>query len=140
MLQISTKIQYATRALIYIALNHTGKPLSLNEISRHEHISMKYLGNIFVTLKAAGIIQSSKGKYGGYMLAKAPDRINLYDIIMAFESGILLNKDMNWKETYSDYYVWQEIEFYLENKLKELTIDSIIRKLKRNEQNLYYQI
>ncbi|NOY07458.1 MAG: Rrf2 family transcriptional regulator [Spirochaetes bacterium] len=140
MLQISTKIQYATRALIYIALNYKGKPLPLSEISRHEHISEKYLGSILVILKTAGVVLSIKGKYGGYQLAKSPDRISIYDIIIAFESNILLSRETAGSEIYNDHYVWQEIESYLEERLRLLTIDAIVRKLKRNKQNINYQI
>ena len=89
-MNISTKGRYAMRALAHVAASYAegNKPVSIKTISEKENISSRYLENIFVTLRRAGILKSVKGEKGGFMLAKAPEQISLYDVIKAVEKRI----------------------------------------------------
>lgn len=59
------------------------KPLSLKEISKREDISVKYLEQLFLRLRRAGLVKSLRGIYGGYKLSKPPEKIKLSEIICA---------------------------------------------------------
>ncbi len=87
MLSISTKTQYALRALLYIA-RHSQQLCSSAEIASSENISAKYLENILTALKCGGILESERGKHGGYSLAKSMEKITMRSILELFEGPI----------------------------------------------------
>lgn len=89
-MRLSTKSRYGLRALFDIAY-HTGTaPLQIQDISRRQQISPRYLEQIFQNLKKAGILKSKRGPQGGYTLAKTPDQITVLEIIKATEQDVLL--------------------------------------------------
>jgi len=86
--KISTRGRYAIRALIYL-VNHMDKgPVSLQDISENENISITYLGQIFFHLKQFNIVKSVRGPGGGYLLARDPEDIKLSEIVKAAEESI----------------------------------------------------
>lgn len=138
MLQISTKIRYGTRALIQLALNFGSRLLTLKEIADREKISEKYLGGILVALKSAGIVDSIKGKYGGYKLAKDPGAVSLLDIVSVFEKDILVNTHLENPD--SDFYTWEKIETSLEERLEAVTLKETVNTYLKHNSALEYQI
>jgi len=69
-MRLSTKSRYGLRALFDIAYNGNGAPAQIQDISRRQDISPRYLEQIFQNLKKAGILKSKRGPQGGYTLAK----------------------------------------------------------------------
>jgi Rrf2 family protein len=62
------------------------KAVTIKEICAKEGISHRYLENIFVNLRKAGLVKSSMGEYGGFKLAKKPGKIKILDILTAVET------------------------------------------------------
>jgi Rrf2 family protein len=89
-MRLSTKSRYGLRALFDIAYNCGDKPSQIQDISRRQQISPRYLEQIFQNLKRAGILKSKRGPQGGYCLAKKPDEITVLDILNATEQDVLL--------------------------------------------------
>ena len=87
-MQLSTKVRYAARAMIDLAINYTGEPVQLNEIACSQNISVKYLEQIMGPLRAKGIVRTQKGSKGGYHLAADPEVITLYDIVESIEGSM----------------------------------------------------
>lgn len=89
-MRLSTKSRYGLRALFDIAYNCGGAPAQIQDISRRQQISPRYLEQIFQNLKRAGILKSKRGPLGGYSLARKPEDISLLEILNATEQDILL--------------------------------------------------
>jgi len=87
---LSKKTQYAFKALEYLAQQHGKEPVKISNISIHQKIPLKFLENILVELKNAGMLESKKGKGGGYMLKVAPKNINLATVIRIINGPIAL--------------------------------------------------
>jgi Rrf2 family protein len=87
---LSKKTQYAFKALEYLAMQHGKEPVKISNISMHQKIPLKFLENILVELKKAGMLESKKGKGGGYMLKVAPKNINLATVIRIINGPIAL--------------------------------------------------
>jgi Rrf2 family protein len=88
-MKISTKGRYALRALTHLAYSYeknNNTPVSIKDINKKEQISMRYLENIFVRLRKAGLVKSLKGEKGGFFLSMSPSEINLYQILNAAET------------------------------------------------------
>lgn len=84
---ISTRAQYGMRALVEIGL--TGdSPVSLKTISERHKISQNYLEQIVAVLRKAGIVESLRGAYGGYRLARAPHDVSALEVVELMEGSL----------------------------------------------------
>lgn len=87
-MKISTKGVYALEAMIDLASKDEKKCVSIREIAESRNCSIKYLEQIFKLLKDANLILSTRGKTGGYQLAKPVNKISAKDIILAVEGKL----------------------------------------------------
>ena len=86
-MKISSRMRYGLRMLIELAVNYGKGPVLLKNIAKCERISKKYLEQIVITLKAAGIISAIRGAKGGYYLLKPPHKITLREIFLILEGN-----------------------------------------------------
>lgn len=89
----SKRSRYGIRALIDLERNAENGSMQLNEIADRNSISVKYLEQIFASLRKAGIIKSIKGPQGGYLLARPPKDIRAADIIVALDGSYFLDSE-----------------------------------------------
>ena len=89
-MKISTRGRYGTRMMLDLAAHHDQGPTPLREIAKRQDLSVKYLEQLVIPLKAAGYIRSVRGARGGYTLARKPDKINVGQIIKVLEGGLSL--------------------------------------------------
>lgn len=87
---LSKKSQYAFKALTYLSERYNEGPVLISEISKKKKIPLKFLENILLELKKAGILDSKKGKGGGYFLKKSPDKIKVATIIRLVNGPIAM--------------------------------------------------
>jgi Rrf2 family protein len=87
-MRLSTKSRYGVRAIFDIAYHSEGLETQVNDISRRQEISPRYIEQIFQKLKKAGIIGSKRGPKGGYFLVKKPEEITVGQIIRVTEGDI----------------------------------------------------
>jgi Rrf2 family protein len=85
--RVSAKVDYALRACAELAAAGEG-PVKGDRIAQAQEIPLKFLENILLDLKHAGLVQSQRGAVGGYWLAQPADRISLADVIRAVEGPI----------------------------------------------------
>ncbi len=88
-MRLSTKAQYAVRALVSLALNGDGNPVSIKSISAWENISLTYLEQLFVKLRRGEIVRSVRGPGGGYLLARPAAEIRVDQIIDTVEETLV---------------------------------------------------
>lgn len=85
---ISKKTKYALKAIIYLAKVYDKGPILIADLARDERIPKKFLELILLTLKNNGILQSRKGKGGGYYLGKSPKDISMGNVIRILEGPL----------------------------------------------------
>jgi len=83
--KVSTRGDYAARALLSLALHGSDRPTSVKEIAERTHLPQPYLEQILLSVKGAGLVRSKRGVGGGYVLARAPEEITLAEIVAAVE-------------------------------------------------------
>ncbi|MBC8227953.1 Rrf2 family transcriptional regulator, partial [bacterium] len=86
-MKLSTKGRYGVRLMIDLAI-HYGEGNVLKDIAERQEISEKYLWNLTVPLRIAGLINSTRGPRGGYTLAKHPSEITLKDVVHVLEGPL----------------------------------------------------
>jgi len=85
---LSKKAQYALRAAAYLAGKFQSGPVQIAEIAEAKKIPLKFLENILLELRKAGILESKKGKGGGYYLQEIPANVPLARIIRTIDGPI----------------------------------------------------
>ena len=85
---ISTKGRYALRVMIDLAEHRSGEFISLKEIAQRQEISEKYLESIIRTLVKAKVVESLRGKGGGYRLTKNPEKYTVGSILRLTEESL----------------------------------------------------
>jgi len=126
-MQFSTKAEYGLRAVIVLAKTYP-KLKSITEISREEKISAKYLEQIFGVLRRNKIVNSYKGKNGGYTLAKNPSKLSVVDIVEALEGSLAPMKCQRPKcinAKCPSKKVWVKLGKEIKKTLKNIKIDSL---------------
>jgi Rrf2 family protein len=87
---LNKKTQYAFQALMHLAEQKEAGPVLIAEIAKKKKIPLKFLENILLELRNAGILESKKGKGGGYFLKVPPNKIKLADIIRKIDGPIAM--------------------------------------------------
>lgn len=85
---ISNKAKYALRALLAIAAQPDGEALTSVEIARRYKIPHKFLEQILLDLKKAAILESRRGKSGGYVMLRPADTISFGEVLRIFEGPL----------------------------------------------------
>ncbi|MCK5786059.1 MAG: Rrf2 family transcriptional regulator [Candidatus Sabulitectum sp.] len=83
---ISTRSRYGLRALVQLARNGQGSPMSLSGIATEEEIPIRYLEQIFGRLRTADFVRGRRGPGGGYVLSREASEISLLDVIRVLET------------------------------------------------------
>lgn len=78
---LSKKTRYALKALVILGKNFGGAPMQISRIASEEHIPKKFLEQILLDLRNAGLLYSKKGAGGGYGLVKDPCEISMVQVL-----------------------------------------------------------
>ncbi|OGI19801.1 MAG: hypothetical protein A3B68_08305 [Candidatus Melainabacteria bacterium RIFCSPHIGHO2_02_FULL_34_12] len=125
-MKLTTKGQYAIQAMIDIAIHNSKskEPISLREIASNQNIPLPFLEQIAIKLRRAGLVKSSRGPTGGYVLSKDKKQISLADIIQAVEGPINVtpNTENNFEVTLQ---LWQKLNRSIYSMLKSITLEDL---------------
>ena len=147
-MKINTKIRYALRTIIEIAMQKNDSGILQKEIAEKQNISVKYLDQIIAGLKTAGVIINSGGKKSGYILAKNASGINVYEVYRAFEPDLsVINCNAEYgaciKENYcaaQEYWHGLNeiiINYFMHTSIQELT-EKQKKILEKGQPSMYY--
>ena len=84
-MRISAKSEYAIKAVLDLALRDARELVPIQVIAAHQKIPQRYLEQVLLALKRAGVVTSKRGSAGGYHLTRPPDRITVGDVLRAVE-------------------------------------------------------
>lgn len=87
-MRLSTKGEYASRAMLELSLNYPSRGLHIREISQAQDIPPRFLEQILLLLKRTGYLRSKKGPNGGYFLARPPSEITVAEIIRVMDGPL----------------------------------------------------
>ncbi|MFC1479951.1 RrF2 family transcriptional regulator [Candidatus Omnitrophota bacterium] len=140
-MRISARCDYACRALLELSLHWPDKtPVHIKQISKNQEIPERYLVQILIQLKRIGLVTSSRGKGGGYNLAKAPEDIRLGEVMRAISGNLLPISDSALRNGSVFVGIWKEVEGVMEDILGKVSFADISRKLTQKERVVMYQI
>lgn len=138
-------MRYGLRFILNLAEHYGNEYVFLKKISEDEKISEKYLSQIVLYLKKAGLITSIRGANGGYVLAKNPKDISVKNIYDAIEGEMMILdclKNQNNCNRASDCIVrsvWCDINEAISLKLASITLQDIL-DMKKKKKGIMYNI
>ena len=135
-MKLTTKGRYAVMAMADLALFQNGKPVSLNDISLRQNISLSYLEQLFSKLKNSKLVKSVRGPSGGYILDKNPKDIKLSNIIFAVDEQVkTLNckkdskKGCNGKSTKCiTHNLWDDLESHINSFFENKSLSDLLKE------------
>lgn len=145
-MKLSTKGRYGTRLMLDLAMHFGQGPIFLREIASRQEISEKYLWQLIPPLKNAGLVSSTRGAHGGYILAKPPARITIKDIVSVLEGAICLVECVDnpssckRADTCASRDIWNETAVNILKTLASYTLEDMVEKQKRKSKAFAYAI
>jgi Rrf2 family protein len=133
-LKLSTRGRYGVRAMLELAIGYPKKPQALKNMAHSQSLSIKYLEQLLMPLKGAGLVKSVRGSKGGYLLALPPDQISLHDIVKVLEGPVAfvdcVDPDFccDRREGCAVQQVWAGMSKLAADFLKGVTLADLIQK------------
>lgn len=141
---LSCKSEYALLALLELTVDHAkGEPLQIRQIASQQKIPDRYLEQLLATLRRAGLVKSQRGARGGYLLAREPWNITLYDVVSCiegFDTQADTIKNPETAEALVVQDVWGEVRQAAEAVLQKHTLQDLAdkRNAKQQVDIMYY--
>jgi Rrf2 family iron-sulfur cluster assembly transcriptional regulator len=128
--KVSTRGDYAARALLSLALHGSERPTSVKEIAERTHLPQPYLEQILLSVKGAGLVRSKRGVGGGYVLARPAEQITLADIVTAVEGPQLpLQEHPDHCEGHCVLQeVWLDVDEETRHVLEQVTLKELVER------------
>ncbi|MFH1519427.1 MAG: Rrf2 family transcriptional regulator [Candidatus Omnitrophota bacterium] len=146
-MKIPTRVRYGTRLMLDLALNYGQGALFLKDIAEREEISEKYLSQIIIPLRTAGLVNSFRGAQGGYALAKLPSQITVKDIVEILEGGLDLLESVKDPAIYNKvsicvtHELWNKVSKRIAETLAAMTLEDLVKEYQGKEgKTLLYNI
>jgi Rrf2 family protein len=138
-MKLSTKIRYGARAMLELASHYGEGPIELREIAREQDISVKYLEQVIIPLRTAGLVKSVRGSKGGYALSRHPSEICLDEVVETLEGPIHLvdcirdAKICKRSSSCVTRDIWTEVSDALHRVLNSITLEEMVRRKAKKE-------
>nr|WP_255427194.1 Rrf2 family transcriptional regulator [Sphaerospermopsis sp. LEGE 00249] len=146
LVELSCKSEYAILALLEMATHYeSGEPMQIRQIAAQQDIPDRYLEQLLATLRRGGIVKSQRGSKGGYLLAREPWKISVFDILECLEGlDIKTGEDDNNPKSVDSAIVeeiWQEARQAANAVLQKYSLQDLCeRRDSRRQLDIMYYI
>lgn len=132
-MRLTTKGRYAVTAMLDLALHREHGPVNLADISSRQGISLSYLEQLFSRLRKQGLVCSTRGPGGGYLLGHEPCEISISDVISAVDESVDATRCGGQKNCQSDdrcltHDLWEELSLQITEFLRGITLEDLVRR------------
>jgi Rrf2 family transcriptional regulator, cysteine metabolism repressor len=137
-MRLSTKGEYASRAMLELSRRHQDGPIHSREIAKAQEIPPRFLEQILLLLKRAGYLKSRKGQKGGYVLAKAPGEITVAEVIRVMDGplapidcvSVMAHETCPMEGTCGLRWLWKDVRDAVADILERTTFADLVSRKK----------
>ncbi|MFB6347465.1 MAG: Rrf2 family transcriptional regulator [bacterium] len=137
-MKISSRGEYGILALIDLSLHGESGPTKIKQIADRQDVPKKYLEQVLLALKKGGFVTSTRGKKGGYVLAKEPEEITLVEILDVLEEMTALVDESRDRPDYLRSF-WNEKTNEVREVL-DVPLAEVIERKRTSEGEMMYHI
>ena len=142
-MRLSTKGEYASRAMLELSLRYDQGPLHSREISKAQNIPRRFLDQILLLLKRAGYLKSRKGQKGGYVLARPPAAISVAEVIRVMDGplapidcvSVMAHEACPMEATCGLRWLWKDVRDAVARIMEQTTFADLVMKTLLPKQN-----
>lgn len=128
-MKISAKAEYACLAMLALARRRPEEPpVRIREIAEEEGIPERYLVQILLQLKGAGLVVSTRGASGGYRLARGPSRISIQEVLTAIDGPAEAGRDPQGASAQALASVWKQVREAERHVLQHISIAQVAER------------
>ena len=141
-MNLSAKTEYACIAILELAVRHgAGKPVRIRDIADANGIPARFLVQILLQLKGAGLVSSTRGAAGGYHLARDPSEITLGEVLSISDGQVGVLTSNTSKETVASRTLlgaWREVLKVQREMLESITFADLVTRVRGQTEQMYY--
>jgi Rrf2 family protein len=143
-MKVSAKAEYACVAMLELAANRdSAQPVRVKTIAEAHAIPLRFLVQILLQLKGAGLVASTRGASGGYHLTRPPDAISVADIINVIDRALPARTSSSQPTPSLAFSVlrgiWRDVQVAQQQMLEQITLADLVRQTQESSA-LSYQI
>jgi Rrf2 family transcriptional regulator, cysteine metabolism repressor len=135
-MRLSTKGEYASRAMLELSLRYGQGPLHVREISQAQNVPRRFLEQILLLLKRAGYLKSRKGQKGGFVLAKPPSAITVAEVIRVMDGplapidcvSVMAHETCPMEATCGLRWLWKDVRDSVAGILEKTTFADLVAR------------
>lgn len=136
-MNMTSKTRHGLKAILDIAYHHRVGPVQRRHIAARQNIPTDCMDQILMRLRAKGLIQSLRGREGGYHLALEPEEINVWDIVDAVEDHPtmaaspereIVDESVSYAIDCITGPAWESVEAAIKKNLSRLTLDYLLEQ------------
>jgi Rrf2 family protein len=143
-MKISAKTEYACIAMLELAAHYgTGEPVRVRRIAERHDVPPRFLVQILLQLKGAGLVASVRGAAGGYQLIQPPEHVSLGQVMEVIEGGPKENGHTSSASPDSPavkvlLQAWQEVNSAERKLLSEISLAELLERAKAQGEQMYH--
>jgi Rrf2 family protein len=139
---VSAKTEYACIAVLELAAHHASdEPVRIRDISEAHGVPSRFLVQILLQLKSAGLVHSTRGAAGGYQLTREPDEISLLDVMTVIDpqlGQVAASASRSTPATRALHRAWKKAAQQERELLAGVTFADLVEQLKGSPEGMYY--
>jgi Rrf2 family protein len=139
---VSAKTEYACIAVLELSARHgSGEPVRIRDIAERHGVPARFLVQILLQLKTAGLVQSIRGAAGGYNLARDPEEITLLDVMLVADAQMGQAPSSAARSTpltRALQHTWKDLAAKEREQLSSVTFAELVGQLKGAAEGMYY--
>jgi iron-sulfur cluster assembly transcription factor IscR len=133
-MELTTRGRYAVMAMADLAQNGTAGPVALASIADRQRLSLAYLEQLFARLRKAGLVESARGRSGGYRLGRTADTITISEIMSAVDEETRMTRCSGdasrgcvGEDRCLTHMLWQALGTHISSFLAGVTLADVLR-------------
>jgi len=141
-MRVSAKTEYACIAMLELADSYqSNEPIRIRAIAERHDIPQRFLVQILLQLKGAGLVASTRGAAGGYQLTRAPEEITLREVVEIIEGppeALASNVSAGSPAVQVLTSLWREMSAHEQDFLEHISLADLVERTKGNAESMYY--
>ena len=143
-MKISAKTEYACVAVLELASRFgSGEPVRIRKIAERHDVPPRFLVQILLQLKGAGLVASTRGAAGGYHLLRPPEDLSLGEVMDVIEgsktgSGKTCSASPDSPAVKALLAAWQGVEKVQREMLHAISFAELLERAREHDEQMYY--